>query len=1831
MAMHNDIDAGALRWVKQEIDETLSQARHALEEYVENPEDATQLRFCATYIHQVYGTLQMVELYGAALLAEEMEHLAQALTDDEAEGKQEVYEVLMRAILQLPDYLEQVQTGRADDPLVLLPLLNDLRAARGANLLSENALFAPDLDAAETIEVQERTPEVDVVDLARRVRHQYQVGLLGWYRNERPQAALEQIRGILVQLERASRRAGVVALWWVANGAVEALIDGGLESSASVKLLLGQVDRAIKRLINDGEDAVADAAAPNLLTNLLYYVARATSDGARVAAVRDKFRLSGVLPSADELQDARDALAGPNQAMMQTVSSAIREDLANVKEALDLFLRADDRNLDDLRAQLEPLRKVADTVGMLGLGVARKQIQEQAGVIRSMLDGEADPSEERMMAIASALLSVESSLDGSLQSRIASAARTAPSASDQPAGDLPDAEFQQIRATAMAEVATNIAKAKDAVISFIDAPWDHALLTDVPGLLAQVRGALQMVAFDRAAELMDAIGRYVNEQLIGQQRQPDAQELDQFADALASVEYYLEATGHAGDGSARLLAVANQSLERLGYPVASPEPAPGAESDVEALAVEEIEVQPLPEETPQAEQGGEVETLPEPEPEPESASESESAADESAPDSELQLQPSEAAAEEEQQEPPPAAPGSAGDATSDGPAAAEAAAPPAPRPLMEDVDDDILGIFIEEAEEELAAIGEHLPLWRENTDDHEALGRIRRAFHTLKGSGRLVGAVDIGELAWSIENMLNRVLDHTVEATETVFGLVANAVEILPQLLRQLQGESVADIDFQTLIDRAFAVVDGSRPDPVQTEVHPPEPESIQHGEGGAGSEGPAALEMDPVLFDVKVASGDEVSEEAQPEAMDPVLYEIFRSESTGHLEEIKKFVEQCQANADHCQVSDGLVRALHTLHGSARMAGAMVIAELGGSLEKYVKALLSNEAPLPARGVDALVEGVDAIESMLDELRSDGDTPVAPRADLLERVQQLCADEQIRAERRLRGEAAQAEESETDADDVDYDTELAEIFLEEGAEILDKGEMILQRWDEDRDNMELVAELQRELHTLKGGARMAGVTAIGDLSHGMESLLSDVADGQAGVSSAAMEVLHRTMDRLFAMLERTQERRTVEPAPELIEELASLRRKPSPDADDEAAAGEPPADPPAADPAPAEAAAGESAAEETAAGEVVPFPSTPGAADAAPAVPAPEVRAEPTGVERRVASAAQEQVRVRAELLENLVNFAGEASIYRSRLEQQNSAFRYNLLELSQTVSRLREQLRKLEIETEAQILYRYEQEGELHEGFDPLEMDRYSQMQQLSRALLESVSDIASIEGLLDTLVRESETLLLQQSRVNTELQEGLMRTRMVPFTGLVPRMRRLVRQTCQELGRKAELHVVGGDGEMDRTVLDRVLAPLEHMLRNAVSHGIEAPERRQELGKPEVGNLTLSLAREGSEVVIRLADDGAGIDLDAIRAKAMERGLLDQGAELTDSDIMQFILESGFSTAEEVTQISGRGVGLDVVNSEIKQLGGSLHIDSRPREGSAFTVRLPFTLALNKALLVMSGDDTYAVPLTSIEGIVRLPRGELETYLKEQKSRYGYAGNEYEVQSLAVLLSGAGDLPAGPKVFPVLLVRSGDHRLALQVDLLMGSREIVVKSVGPQLSTVRGLSGATILGDGRVVLILDVGALTRLSVAARAAMPDYRQAAPRADRRDQVTVMVVDDSITVRKVTTRLLERNNMRVLTAKDGVDAVALLQEHIPDVVLLDIEMPRMDGFELATHMRNDSRLRHIPITMITSRSGDKHRRRAEEIGVNRYLSKPYQESDLLDTIAELVTESHRDA
>ncbi|GIX33899.1 MAG: hypothetical protein KatS3mg125_1855 [Lysobacterales bacterium] len=730
-----------------------------------------------------------------------------------------------------------------------------------------------------------------------------------------------------------------------------------------------------------------------------------------------------------------------------------------------------------------------------------------------------------------------------------------------------------------------------------------------------------------------------------------------------------------------------------------------------------------------------------------------------------------------------------------------------------------------------------------------------------------------------------------------------------------------------------------------------------------------------------------------------------------------------------------------------------------------------------------------------------------------------------------------------------------------------------------------------------------------------MESLFEAAADGRHELQRVSIETLERAFDRLHAQVTRVRQRRAIARASGTIERLEAL------------AQGEMPTILAEARPAPRVEPSAK------------PVPELARQPEPAPEMPVPRVVSVPVAAEGEEEEparvAGQEFIRVRADLLDRLVNFAGEVAIYRSRLDQQVGNFRFNLAELEGTVNRLREQLRRLEIETEAQILSRYQRAGEEEGIFDPLELDRFSTLQQLSRALAESVSDLLSLTNLLDDNARQAETLLLQQSRVSSELQDGLMRTRMVPFEGLVPRLRRLVRQVARELGRKAQLKVEGGQGEMDRGVLERMVAPLEHMLRNALAHGIEPPAERIALGKPEEGTIRIRIGREATEVVIQISDDGRGIDRDAIRRKAIERGLLKPDVQLSDRDLFGFILESGFSTATEVSQIAGRGVGMDVVASEIKQLGGSLHIASERGKGTEFTIRLPFTLAVAQAVLVKLGETTFAVPISSVQGIARIHRDEYAKQIGEGSPTIRYAGEEYVIHDLSVLL----DLPVTRSTeethYPLLLSRTGDQRSAVRVDLVLGSREIVVKPVGPQISSVPGVFGATILGDGSVVVILDMAPLVRRAAALREtteaalaplAQPTQPVAAP-AEKRTPL-VMVVDDSITMRKVTGRTLERHDYEVITAKDGLDAVEKLQERIPDVMLLDIEMPRMDGYELATYVRNDPRLRHIPIIMITSRTGEKHRQRAFEIGVNRYLGKPYQEAELLRTVAEMLQEVH---
>ena len=1928
--MHNaeKFDVSTLNWVKGEIDETLKQARIALEAFVENSDELAQLESCIAALHQVAGTLQMVELHGSARFAAEMEHLAIALEKSEVSDREHSFEVLMRAILQLPDYLESLLSSTGENPIVLLPLMNELRQSRGEKKLNESIFFNPDLSVMP--KSRQVVTGIDIQLVARKLRPYFQSALLKFFQGLDVSVQLAIAEKVFEKLSGVATRPQLVQWLWVARGFSEGLREGGILLDAQNKQLFGKNDQLLKQLAEQGESAIKAENMVVLIRTMLYQIAIATTNGRLVRALRDAFHLDSLVPAS--VQTGQALLGGFNAELKRTVSADILEELARVKETFDIFVRSDHRDISSLTGIADSLGTMAETLVLLRHDNLSDELRKQSTILHSIVRGETAPEDSTLMGVAGTILSVESTLsDWGNTTPVEKADDITGQVSVEEVGQLAEAEHARVIRLVMKEARDGVIKVREAISQYLEHPEDKSALTGIPAQLHEIIGGLTMLSYRRVAQVLRACGMFIGQELINGHALPKPEKLDALADAIMSIEYYLEAFVQSRVHPASVLEVAERGVAELGYPVDDlPELESSedqTESDsglVEAASYEmPVDVQPAP-------TGHEVVAI--------------------------------------QQQAAPAT------------------------YVNPEVDNEILEIFIEESQEEVAKIDALLPKWSNNPDDDEALRDLRRCFHTLKGSGRLVGASILGEFAWAFENMLNRVIDGTLRAGPAMFDMLDQAREALPQLIANFQSGTPLSDDIELLRQSAREIV---------------EPGGMQF------KQRPSVTITQPSSH---VAVAGTAPPEAQRLELDPVLLEIYAKETEGHLEQLTTFIDSYRKGTH--RVNEPLIRALHTLTGSSRMAGVVPVAELSSLLEKYAKTIQVERIPMAEEGVELLEGCISLTREMLAHLHDSDSNPLPCNDVLVSRASALYetvkhAEEKVAA-RPEAGLAAKPEEvheiaslmennvseeaklvtvsvysessglpsAQTGAADLEkafeildtqpvtptplsaevielkpvelpkapaksrtvveeYDPELLDIFLEEGVDILNASEETLQAWVRSPGDRSLVEMLQRHLHTLKGGARMAGISAIGDLSHSLETTFEAVVEGRLERSKRMMDLLQLAHDRLVVMLEQVRNRQPLTTGDDLIKEIYQLGKGSSAEQQAETAVSEVTVIEPAyqvksgIDPLELLLQSGkeridrinektatwsrspdelhflheirsdaEALMHEAGAAVIVEITELAKAINdllravndghvpvsekmftllsssserlslifgqlirraslsnglylvanisdlikaslaeqqsdverqaeqamvTAPTLEQPrevvvETVDEENAENRRQGPRVQhEMVRVRADLLDNMVNFAGEVSIYRSRVEQQLGAIRFNIDDLDQTVTRLRDQVRQFDIETEAQIDSRYrEAVGQDYEEFDPLEFDRFTNMQQLSRSMMESLNDLLSIEEMMLNLSRESETLLLQQSRVNTELQETLMHTRMVPLVEHAPRLRRIVRQTCAELKKEASLSFKGADVEMDRNVVERIIAPLEHMLRNSIAHGIEAVDKRLARGKAAEGSIVVALSREGSEVVIRVSDDGGGINLEAVRHKAIEKGLMAPEAKLSDKEVMHFILESGFSTAETLSQIAGRGVGMDVVASEIKQLGGVLEIDSEAGKGTRFTIRLPLTLSVSRALLVHAGEDIYAIPLLSITGIERISKGELDQLLANENPQYRWVGQDYDLLYLSRALGVTTTAPVteGEKM-SLLLAQSGENRVALAVDSLVGNREIVVKSLGPQLSTLQDISGATILADGHVALIIDLPALIRRGLARRggaavAAVQMPVEAVP--------TVMVVDDSITVRKVTERLLKRHNMKCVTAKDGVDALAVLEDVTPDVMLLDIEMPRMDGYELATHIRNSARFHKLPIIMITSRTGEKHRQRAMEIGVNVYMGKPYTEADLLDNIEQLL-------
>lgn len=843
-----------------------------------------------------------------------------------------------------------------------------------------------------------------------------------------------------------------------------------------------------------------------------------------------------------------------------------------------------------------------------------------------------------------------------------------------------------------------------------------------------------------------------------------------------------------------------------------------------------------------------------------------------------------------------------------------------------------------------------------------------------------------------------------------------------------------------------------------------------------------------------------------------------------------------------------------------------------------------------------------------------------------------------------------------------DFGEEAIEIFRLEAEEHLQTISFHVAALEKDPTNKELIQGVRRATHTLKGAAGMMGFRAIADLCHVSEDLLDSIMEGNTEITSVVLSIILDTAETLDSLI-------TGKGAGETSDEarVNALRTRYA-------------------------ALLGEQSTPYNAA--EIDLDDTDDPITDTKLV-AGIVSEQFVDLNSHRSGGGELSVRVRLQKLDELVNLFGELLVNRSVLEERVQRLIRLVADVGISSNRLRDVGQKLESNFEAATLPSGHSvqvmpgEGMGRNGFgtngksgrsgtepahladfDELELDRYTEFHRLARGLSEGISDMTTLSAEMDAVIRECEGVFARENRLSTTFQDRLMKVRLMPLSSMTPRLYRAARVVALKQGKDFEFLLEGEETEVERTVFEEISGPLLHLMRNAVNHAIETPEVRIKRGKSPVGQITLSAMYEGNQVVITVRDDGNGIDAEHVRATAIARGLIRPEHELSEGEVIDLIFRPGFSTADVLSEESGRGVGLDVVHDSVSRLRGTIEVESMPGQGTAFTMKFPTSLAIQSAMMVMVAGQQYAIPTTMIESIGRLDNFERRTISGQPAIMV--RNTLYPLTMLAQYLS----LPVSPldDKSPILLVNNGGQRVALVVDDIKTKQDIVMKSLGPHLRQINGIAGATVLGNGRVVLILELIELLstrpkiastlprRESATAQAPQIPYTPQVPQIPQTPQVNqpavqmpqtpfrqtvraerqpmspvkapipstadrgkyVLVVDDSPSVRRVVGNMLKQNNWEVQMARDGVEALDMIAREIPAAVLLDIEMPRMDGYELTATIRSQEQYRTLPLIVLTSRAAAKHQQRALQLGANAYLIKPYQDEELLNMLNSLV-------
>lgn len=1723
--MPEAFDTGPLSWVKDEIDQSLKKVLTSFNTVKQNLADYSKLRFDLAHLYQVNGALDMVGLEGCKRYCSEIEKLTNKLSQQQIPVTEDLMSHLITAVETLSQYLQDLLNGMPDTPIKLFASLKPIVEAQGESL-DESELFYPNIDNSAPRDLQKNPIEESAIPIfVSEQRAIFQRALLEWLRTKSSDA-LAQMRDAIIKVQQVQLKNASRTLWWTASAFAESLAQDKVSEHLGAKKLCRKLDRQLGNL------ALGDAKAPSqLLRELLYYVAISDRVTELIARVKDVFDLDDALP-ADASATAQTTLSTESE---RAALAQFMADLPILKELwANISISTVSESAEELRSFIDKLDVMLEAAQQNIINhhvVALVEITDRAA--HALQNDTSKLNDTAFIEIAAALNLLEhccehyQHLDNETKQKISTQSERLQALIDgvELVAALDDFAGSKLDSSVVAAVAKQImdelAQVEAALDAFFRNPANRDVLDTAARPLQQVVAAFEMldISVPKNIAAMSAmfVDLFKNDSTSDELGKTYKQSFELVAESLSMLGLYVQELPSVRPESDAALVEALKRMQQGAADLNLDTSAISA-ADVSVAQVmdEVISNQPLPDDAQSIPSfvSAQVET----------------AADVTVTDDHTALTTDRA------------------------------------------LDPELLDIFLTEAEEVLANLAQNLQALRVNATDSAAATEVRRGYHTLKGSGRTVGLLALGEVAWSIESLFNQLMERKVFPSPAILSWVEKVTADFAGWVAELFDKQ------QVLLNTA-----------------PYEQQAKQ-----LLSELEQAPLAKPQKEEVLIGGTRKLSK---------AFFDIFLAEAEQHL----RTLQNCQSTIAN-NTTDSY-RAAHTLGSNALTAGFKPIGDLARALEHWLEAhsgpWTEQHLGLYENVVKALAEGLESVKALNEPkvtralitaltestaavqaqaaveaeaaviaaektataakkpnikvvvnrgLTKDKATPAvkevltATDAVMAKSVSAATETSEDTGSAKIKPQAAKAEKTDKDKakdaskqrqDNVVND-ELLALFLEEARELVPQIGKDLRGWRAHPDEAEYVDSLQRVLHTLKGSARMAGLAGIGDSVHSMEDYVIRALNHK--VNSQDFDTMFLEFDQISLMLEQVA---GVKGAAAVTDET----------------------------------------------GEVV----------AAPA---------------RRAERKSQFLRMRADVLDRLINEAGEVSIMRSRMDREMQNFKQSSLDLTDSIGRLRAYLRELEIEAETQLQSRMSLLQEANEAFDPLEFDRFTRLQELTRMMAESVNDVSTIQHSLLLNLDQTDAALQQQNRMNRELQQGLMRVRMLPFATISERLQRIVRQTARELNKQVDMRIDGENIELDRGVLDKLGAPLEHLLRNAVAHGLESTEERVKAGKSEVGHINLKVSMENDEITLVITDDGAGINLSKVKQKAIEKGMLAQGQEATEQALMSIIFEPGFSTADEVSQIAGRGVGLDAVRSDIAALGGRIDVNNVVGAGAMFNIYLPVTLSVAQVVLVRAGHKVFAIPTVMIEQVQKLKANVLENAY--QSGKIEWAGRDYPLHFLSKLI---GDNEHQPQVHlytPVILMRSGAYRTAVHVDEVIGNQEVVMKPMGTQLSYVPGMIGASVLGDGAIVLVINAVQLANREVLAAGAIKASVET-PVIESTSKV-VLVVDDSLTMRKVLSRVLEREDYEVITANDGVDAIQVLQDVTPDIILTDIEMPRMDGFEFSRYVRDNPATKNIPLVVISSRTADKHRAVATEIGVNAFLGKPVQDEELVQQVKALLNQ-----